>query len=421
MRRLYYQVYLAIIASLLLVVLVAAALWRLAPGGTPADHALEIAGELAAAQLPPATASPADQQEAIERLHRRLNIDLALFDSERRLIAAAGRPVPAPRGLRETGGRLYGLGGHVWAVRLPDERWIVARLVMRPLHPAIGLVLFLGGIALAVAVSAYPLVRRLTRRLERLQAEVDSLGAGNLSARVKVEGRDEVARLAQSFNLTAARVEELVGAHKLLLANTSHELRTPLSRIRLGIELVKDSVDAKRRAELEQDIAELDRLIEQILLSSRLDAVGALGVKEEVDLLALAAEEGARYPHCLVSGQPVTVAGERALLQRMMRNLIDNAERYGVPPVEVDVRPEGDRAVVTVADRGPGVAPDEVERIFTPFYRARGSKGTGGTGLGLSLVRQIAHQHGGEAVWAGTAERPSAIRISLPAKWRAEA
>ena len=418
MRRLYYQVYLAIIASLLLVVLVAGALWRLAPGGTPADHALEIAGELAAAHLPPAAASPADQQEAIERLHRRLDIDLALFDSERRLIAAAGRPVPAPRGLRETGGRLHGLGGHVWAVRLPDERWIVGRLVMRPLHPAIGLVLFLGGIALAVAISAYPFVRRLTRRLERLQTGVEALGAGNLSARVKVEGRDEVARLAQSFNRTAARVEELVGAHKLLLANTSHELRTPLSRIRLGIELVKDTVDAKRRAELEQDIAELDQLIEQVLLSSRLDAVGAVGVKEEVDLLALAAEEGARYPHCVISGQPVTVEGERALLQRMMRNLIDNAERYGVPPVEVDVRPEGNRAVVTVSDQGPGVAADEVERVFTPFYRARGSKGTGGTGLGLSLVRQIAHQHGGEAAWAGTTDRSSAIRVMLSASVR---
>lgn len=421
MRRLYYQVYLAIIASLLVVVLAAAALWRLAPGGTPADHALEIAGELAAVHLPPATARPADQQEAIERLHLRLNIDLALFDSERRLIAAAGRPVPPPRGLRETGGRLYGLGGHVWAIRLPDERWIVARLVMRPLHPAFGLVLFLGTIALAVALCAYPLVRRLTRRLERLQAGVDSLGAGNLAARVKVEGRDEVARLAESFNRTAARIEELVGAHKLLLANTSHELRTPLSRIRLGIELVKGTADAKRKAQLEQDVAELDQLIEQILLSSRLDAVGGLGTKEEVDLLALAAEEGARYPQCVVNGQPVVVEGERALLQRMMRNLIDNGERHGVPPVEVDVRPEGNRAVLIVSDQGPGVAADEVERIFTPFYRARGSKGTGGTGLGLSLVRQIARQHGGDAVWVGTTGRPSAIRITLPARVRAKA
>jgi signal transduction histidine kinase len=105
----------------------------------------------------------------------------------------------------------------------------------------------------------------------------------------------------------------------------------------------------------------------------------------------------------------------------MMRNLIDNAERYGVAPIEVDVRPQGARAVVTVSDQGPGVAANETERIFTPFYRAAGSEAAGGTGLGLSLVRQIARQHGGEAAWAGTPDRPSAIRITLPVTAQLEA
>src|SRR5262249_9606917 len=152
--------------------------------------------------------------------------------------------------------------------------------------------------ALIVAVAAFPVVRRVTRRLERLQQGVESLGAGDLSARVKVEGRDEVARLAQSFNGAAARIERLVGAHKMLLANPSHELRTPLTRIRLAIELLKQEVDPQRKAELEKDIAELDQLIDEILLTSRLDAVSALEVEEDVDLLALAAEECARYEGC---------------------------------------------------------------------------------------------------------------------------
>src|SRR5262249_57781678 len=117
--------------------------------------------------------------------------------------------------------------------RLPDHRWIVARAPIRHRNPVIGLVLFLGGIALAVAIGAYPVVRGLTRRLERLQTGVETLGAGNLTARVKVEGRDEVARLAASFNRAAGRIEELVGAHRMLLANASHELRTPLARLRL--------------------------------------------------------------------------------------------------------------------------------------------------------------------------------------------
>src|SRR6478672_8539491 len=123
----------------------------------------------------------------------------------------------------------------------------------------------------------------------------------------------------------------------MLLANASHELRTPLSRIRLGIELMKEDADPQRRSELEKDIADLDGLIEQILLSSRLDAVGIVEAPEAIDLLALAAEEAARYEHCSVSGSPVTVGGNRSLLQRMVRNLLDNAERHGVPPIGVDV------------------------------------------------------------------------------------
>jgi signal transduction histidine kinase len=415
MRRLYHQLYLTIIASLLLVVLMAGVLWRFAPSETRTDQAFEFAGELLAAQLPPADAAAAQQQQAIDRLHARLRIDLALFDANRRLIVGAGAPVPQPSVRRDAGGWVYGRGGPAWAIRLPDERWLVARPPHRQRNPVFGLLGFLGAIALAVALCAYPVVRRLTRRLERLQTGVESLAAGDLAARVKVEGKDEVARLAESFNRAASRIEELVGAHKLLLANTSHELRTPLSRIRLGVELLKETADPKRKAELEQDIAELDGLIEQILLSSRLDAVKTVDTREDVDLLALAAEEGARYAQCLVAGEPVVVAGDRALLQRMLRNLIGNAEQHGAPPVEVEVRREGDRAALTVSDSGLGVAPGDRERVFEPFYRPLGTAARG-TGLGLTLVRQIARQHGGEAMWAGTVSRPSAIRVILPAK-----
>jgi signal transduction histidine kinase len=416
MHRLYRQFYLTIIASLLLVVLFAGALWRFAPNPSAEHPAFEMAGELAAALLPPAGAGDAAQQQAVDGLHRRLKIDLALFDTNLRPIAAAGRPLPPPR--REVGGWLYGRGGPAWAIRLPDERWIVARAPGRHRPPVLGIIAFLGGIALAVAICAYPLVRRLTRRLERLQAGVDSLGAGDLGARVTVEGKDEVARLAASFNRSAARIEELVGSHKLLLANASHELRTPLSRIRLGVELLKETADPKRKHELERDIAELDQLIDEILLSSRLDAVQGLDRYEEIDLLALAAEESARYDQCFVTGQPILVQGDRALLRRMMRNLIENAQRHGVPPIEIDVRRDGAQAAVTVSDQGAGVAESDRERVFAPFFRSRGSQSAAGAGLGLTLVRQIARQHGGDAQWVGTPERPSTIRALLPTQRR---
>lgn len=411
MRRLYRQIYLTIVASLLLVVLFAGALWRFAPFSSREHPAFEIAGELAAGLLPPPSAGEAAQRHAVEELHRRLKVDLALYDADLRPVASAGRPLPMPR--RELGGWIYGRGGPAWAIRLPDERWIVARAPARHGSPVLGVIAFLGSIALAVAICAYPVVRRLTRRLERLQAGVESLGAGDLGARVKVEGRDEVARLAESFNRSAARIEGLLGQHKLLLANASHELRTPLSRIRLGIEFLKETAEPRRRQELERDIAELDGLIDAILLSSRLDAVSGLEQPQHIDLLAVAAEEGVRYEQCAVVGKPVTVAGDPALLRRMVRNLIENAERHGAPPIEVDVRPEGAHAILTVSDHGPGVAPADRERVFAPFFRS--GRGDGGTGLGLSLVRQIARQHGGDVVWAGTQELPSVIRATMPA------
>jgi len=416
MRRLYLQFYLTILASLLMVVLGASALWRFARTETPSDRAFEMAGVLVAGQLAPADADLQAQLQAIDRLHARLRIDLALFASDRRLLAAAGQGVPPPPARRQTGGWVHGRGGPAWAIRLPDDRWVVARVPSRPYTPLWGILAFLGTIALMVAISAYPIARRLTRRLERLNAKVEALGAGDLSARVKVEGKDEVARLAASFNRSAARIEQLVHAHKMLLANTSHELRTPLSRIRLGIELLKETPDAKLGAALQKDIAELDGLIEQILLSSRIEAVREVASPEDVDLLGVAAEEAIRYERCSVAGEPTIVRGDRALLQRMVRNLLDNAHRHGRAPIEVEVRSQKDRAVLLVWDQGPGIAEADRERIFSPFYRVPSRATVPGSGLGLTLVRQIARQHGGDAMWAGTPQRPSRMRVELPRK-----
>jgi signal transduction histidine kinase len=412
MRRIYHQFYLTILASLLAVVVMAGALWRFAPTETPSDQAFEMAGVLVAAQLAPAGAPPAAQQQAIEQLYARLGLDIGLFDAERRPLAAVGDPVPAP-GARQSGGWVYGRYGPAWAIRLPDGRWVVARPPPRQRRPVVGIVAFLAAIALLVAICAYPLVRRLTRRLERLQEGVESLGAGDLAARVKVEGKDEVARLAASFNRAAQRIEELVGAHKMLLAHTSHELRTPLARIRLGIELLQSDPDAKRKANLERDIAELDALIEQILLASRLGAVAAVDRSEEVDLLAVAAEEAARYADCSVAGEPVMVRGDRGLLQRMLRNLLDNAQQHGVAPIAVTVSAADGAATLLVCDHGPGIAPEDRERIFSPFYRAAAASGAAGTGLGLTLVRQIARQHGGDASWTLTPTGLNAIRVVI--------
>jgi signal transduction histidine kinase len=158
---------------------------------------------------------------------------------------------------------------------------------------------------------------------------------------------------------------------------------------------MKEQADPRRKAELEQDIAELDQLIDEILLASRLDALNAGEAREEVDLLALAAEECARYEQCTLDGDSVTLRGEPRLLRRMVRNLLENARRHGAPPIEVSVRRVEGEAELRVRDAGPGVPEAEREKVFEPFYRYAGSSSVG-AGLGLALVRRIARRHGGE-------------------------
>jgi signal transduction histidine kinase len=410
MRHLYQKIYLTIVVALLAVVVTAGAFWRFGAEPEVFQEGFQVAGEVFSISLAPAGASQPEQQQALESLAKRIKLDLTLFDTQLQPLAQTGRPLPPP--WRDRPGRVGGLGEKALALRLPDGRWIVAGAPPRGHHPAIGLVFVLGGIALLIALCAFPVVRGLTRRLERLQQGVENLGSGNLSSRVKVEGRDEVARLAQSFNNSAARIEELVNSHRLLLAHASHELRTPLSRIRLGLELLSGSNDPKYRSAIEQDIAELDKIVDDILLASRLDLAPDLQTREEVDLLALAAEEAVHYEDCSVQGEPVTVRGDARLLRHVIRNLLDNAARHGKPPCNVTVRREGSTAIVDVADGGPGIPEAERDRVFVPFYRLNGE--TNGSGLGLSLAKRIAQMHGGNAFVYRFADRGSCIGIDLP-------
>jgi signal transduction histidine kinase len=411
MRRLYLGIYLAVLASLVAFALVSGFVWRLLDDAGPAAQAFEVAGKLAQNVLPPAGAPASEQQAALEQLAANLRADVALFADDRTPLASVGAPLSPPDAARDRGGWLRRWGGPAGAIHLPDGRWLVARVPHEHRRPGAGLFFVLALVAVAVGVGAYPVVRRLTARLERLQAGVEALGAGDLGARVNVEGRDEVARLAESFNRAAARIEELVGAHKTLLAHASHELRTPLTRIRMAVELLKDDVAPRRKRDLEQDIADLDALIDEILLASRLETVTAWEVDEDVDLLALATEESARY-EAEVDGRPCVVRGDPRLLRRMIRNLLENARRHGAPPVLLRVSAGGLGVELTVCDQGPGIPAAQHEAMFQPFYRAASGAGTG---LGLALVRQIARRHGGDARYLGRGPNGSCFVVSLAA------
>lgn len=411
-HRLYWKIWLAILATVVLFALLATAAWRLI-GERP--HPPNVTGfaELASEVLPPPQAPPAELQSALERWQRRLGADFALYGADGIRIAATRDDLVAlPRRDGEPEHHVMTTRGPSLAMVLPDGRTL---LMLRPgrTPPPPGPVLTFALIALGVGVGAFPVVRRLTRRLERLQAGVTDWGAGNLATRLPVEGRDEVAQLASVFNEAAARIEQLVGAHKSLLANASHELRSPLARIRLGVELLSTDPSAARRDELARDIAELDQLIDEILLASRLEG-GATPELEPVDLTALVAEECARLGASL-QAVPAQVRGNVRLLQRLVRNLIENALRYGGGRVEVELRSVQGAIELDVLDRGPGIDESERERVFEPFYRARGaSESSGGVGLGLSLVRQIALQHGGHVHCLPRAGGGSVFRVKLP-------
>ena len=274
-------------------------------------------------------------------------------------------------------------------------------------------------VGVAVALGAYPIMRRLTLRLEALQRGVERWGAGDLSARVNTSGSDEIAFLAERFNNAAERIETLMESHKSLLANASHELRSPLARIQMSLELMPLARSSPQRMEISRSITELDQLIDEILLASRLDAKQADAEPfETLDLTGLAAEECARTNAELsaelaadagdarttsgntTSAHSLTVQGSPRLLRRLIRNLLENARRYSTGDVNLALAKirVGSRAlaVITVHDRGPGVPAAQRERIFEPFYRLPGaSERDGGVGLGLALVKSIAQRHGG--------------------------
>jgi signal transduction histidine kinase len=275
-------------------------------------------------------------------------------------------------------------------------------------------------IAAAVGLAASPVVSLLTRRLERLRASVDAWGAGRLDARASVEGQDEVAAVSASFNAAADRVEALLAAHKALLAHASHELRSPLTRLRIAVEMLEAGSGSALRQAIVTDIAELDSLVEEILLASRLDHAPDFPDRETVDLLGLAAEEAARAGVVLrhTEGEPIEVEGSARWLRRMIRNLIENAGKHGRPPVEIELRrnPPGTRITIAVHDAGPGIPEVERERVFEPFYRPRGhAESAGSWGLGLSIVRQIAERHGGRASCAAS-PTGSDFLVELPAR-----
>ena len=396
-RRLFWKVYLTLLASLVAVAFLIGAFWWLI-GESPHERWGASHVQLDDWSIPARDNPPGAVAAAAKRLGDELGADISVYGAEGALAFSRGAAIPLAA-VADRGRSL----SQIMRVDLPDGRAVLARL--RPPGPGprlriLTIVLIVAG---GVGMAAFPITARLTRRLENLRSGVEQWGAGALSLRVDGAGDDEVAVVARTFNASAARVEALLASQKALLANASHELRSPLARLRLATELWFAHPSPEMHAEIVRNLAESDQLVEEILLASRLDHDRPSAARAaRVDLLGLAAEEAARIGAAATcvsdGGEPVEIDGDATLLRRLIRNLLENAAKHGRPPITIAVTRREAMARIVVADAGEGIAAAERERVFEPFYRPAGrAESSGGWGLGLSLVRQIALRHGGAA------------------------
>lgn len=429
-RSLFRQIYLHGLALLVLVALalVAAGVflgrdprWRTSPARL-AHHAGSFLATSPEGELPTVTA----------RLAEELDVSLAVYGEDGRLLAAAGprppvaEPAPTfapPRAhFRRFGSTAA--AGHGRTLRLvlntTESDWLLR----------IGGTLVL--VVVVVALVSAPLARGIARPIERLADAARRLGEGDLRARSGLRGRGEIGALGRTFDEMAERLQRLLTAQRQLLADVSHELRTPLARMRVSIALAADApADELRRhaRALEEDVIELEALVGDLLTASRLDSGGELVLRREpVDLRSLAglAKERlarlhpGRHVDLACEGVP-PVSGEPALLARVLDNLLDNAARYSEGPIGLSVSTHEEGVQVAVRDEGPGIAPEDQAQLFTPFFRTDLSRNrhTGGAGLGLFLCKRIIEAHGGTVAVDSRPGAGTTVRLWLPASPKA--
>ncbi|ABS25090.1 cell wall metabolism sensor histidine kinase WalK [Anaeromyxobacter sp. Fw109-5] len=435
--RLFWRIYLHGLLLLFLVALATASVgWALRQGGSFHERG-SGAASYAASRVAELSGEPARLRDELARWRESFGLDASVYGPDGALRATSVEP-PLDPGLAESPPRdrpvrlrRHGFGR---AVPLADGGLLLIAGGPREPDPLRGLA-FIGAVLAALALGSIPLARSIAAPIERLTVAARALGSGDLSARAGVKGRGEVGELGRAFDEMAERLERLVRGEQELLANVSHELRTPLARIRVALELAAEGdVDRARRflAEIGTDLDELDRLVEDVLAAARLDLAAGGGpawpvTRARVDLDVVLAEAAARFREAhpartldlLLPESLPAVDGDAALLRRLVANLLDNAAKYSEPPAPVALAAGArDGGIeLEVRDQGIGIDPDDLSRVFTPFFRTDRSRarGTGGVGMGLALARRIAEAHGGTITVESTPGRGTTFRVVLPA------
>jgi two-component system sensor histidine kinase MprB len=263
-----------------------------------------------------------------------------------------------------------------------------------------------GGIAIAAALglavssAALAPVRRLTTATETVTE------TGDLSERIDARGRDELSRLAGSFNAMLGTLEESTRVQRQLVEDASHELRTPLTSLRTNIEVLASerTLPAGERERLLSDVVdqlgEMTSLIAELIELARGEQQTAAPEDVRLDLVAADAVERTRRNRPAITFDTdlneSVVQGVPATIERAVGNLLDNAAKWSPPGGKVEVAVHG--GSITVRDHGPGIEEEDLPHVFDRFYRARSARGLPGSGLGLAIVKQVAEAHGGEVV-----------------------
>lgn len=293
--------------------------------------------------------------------------------------------------------------------------------------------LFFGGAGILMAAAAGTAVARAgLRPVERLTSATERVARTMDLRPIPVSGDDELARLTQSFNTMLDAVSESRDRQRRLVADAGHELRTPLTSLRTNFELLlaasregAPSLPERDRRDIEADIRgqldEVTQLIGDLTELSREDSPA--DATERVDLVEVverALDRARRRAGSIefdVTLQPWVLTGDSHALERAVLNLLDNAVKFSPQgsTVHVTLRSLGDgTAVVEVSDSGPGIAPEDLPRVFDRFYRSSEARGLPGSGLGLAIVKQAAERHGGTVYANNKPERGALMAIRLP-------
>lgn len=425
MKRLFWRVYSHGLLLLVFAFVASAGVWAIFGHTDHWRRNLSTVAALVGARCGQGTTAD-DGRPAIAAVSARIGLSIGCFDRQGREIERGGSPLPAPT--VEQRARLDRDGESSLYLKHPPRvaqavrgagavrgYVVIGTIPHRP--PVRRLLLWLAALLSVLALGSIPLVRAIVAPVTRMTATARAVGDGDLSARTGVSRRDELGEMARAFDEMVQRLEQMIQGERELLANVSHELRTPLARIRVALELAEEGDTSSAQRHLKSigtDLVELEALIEDLLTTARLDIPASLDkggaptlYRDAVQVADLVQQAAARFrercPQCVlevsVEGDVGQIEADGQLLQRVLDNLLSNARTHGSADSPIGLRAliQQGSARIEVTDQGTGIAPEDLPRVFEPFFRTERSRSrqTGGVGLGLTLCKRIVEAHGG--------------------------